>query len=79
MGQCEVEWDNTCAFYAAFRCIGWCEGDFNFDGKIDGADLGRIIANWGSKSSLLQDLNRDGDINGADIGIFLGNWGVCDY
>ncbi|MCH2161595.1 MAG: M12 family metallo-peptidase [Phycisphaerales bacterium] len=76
---CETEWDYTCAFEAATRCYGWCSGDFNFDAIVDGADLGLLISNWGSKSAKLEDLNDDKIVDGADLGIFLGNWGSCDY
>ena len=76
---CETEWDYSCAFEAATRCFGWCAGDFNFDSKVDGADLGLLISNWGSESAQLEDLNDDKIVDGADLGIFLGNWGSCDY
>ena len=76
---CETAWDSNCARFAATRCFGWCLGDFNFDGKVEGADLGIIIAEWGSESAELEDLNDDLIVDGADFGIFLGNWGECDY
>ena len=76
---CDSSWDIECARSAALRCVDWCVGDFNFDGKVEGADLGIIIAEWGSESAELEDLNDDLIVDGADFGIFLGNWGECDY
>jgi hypothetical protein len=76
---CETDWDLTCARSAVFRCFGWCEGDFNFDGLVDGADLGLLMSAWGSRSALLEDLNDDTVVDGADLGFFLGKWGVCNY
>ena len=76
---CETSWDSNCARSAAFRCFGWCQGDFNFDGKVEGGDLGILISEWGSESAELEDLNDDLIVDGADFGIFLGNWGECDY
>lgn len=76
---CESNWDAACARSAAFRCFGWCEGDFNFDGLVDGGDLGLLISEWGSRSAQLEDLNDDTIVDGADLGYFLGEWGVCDY
>ena len=76
---CETEWDNACARTAALRCAGWCRGDLDFDGKIGGADLAILIANWGSKSVQLADLDDDGRVLGSDLAILLGGWGDCDY
>ena len=60
-----------------------CVGDFNFDGAINGADLGIMLSKWGtvippggSADSYL-DLNQDGLIAGGDLGILLSKWGVC--
>ena len=53
--------------------------DVNFDGLVDGGDLGLLISEWGSRSAQLEDLNDDTIVDGADLGYFLGEWGVCDY
>lgn len=51
-------------------------GDLNFDGTVDGADLGLILANWGPCGSPCDfDLTCDGLVDGADLGILLSNWG----
>lgn len=47
-------------------------GDLNGDYIVDGADLGALLAQWGSTGSA--DLNDDGTVDGADLGILLGNW-----
>ena len=46
-------------------------GDLNGDGKVDGADLGLVIAGWGTPSG---DLNCDRTTDGADLGILIANW-----
>jgi hypothetical protein len=49
--------------------------DLDGDGQVGGADLGRLLGQWGSTGSGLGgDLNRDGVVNGADLGIMLGDW-----
>ncbi len=52
-----------------------CEhtGDINGDGKVNGADLGMLLGDFGS-SAARSDLNHDGIVDGADIGLLLGNW-----
>ncbi|MFO0893600.1 MAG: LamG-like jellyroll fold domain-containing protein [Phycisphaerales bacterium] len=50
------------------------EVDLNGDGIVDGADLGLLLANWGTPAC---DLNGDGIVDGGDLGVMLGNWGSC--
>jgi hypothetical protein len=45
--------------------------DLNGDGLVDAADLGLMIAAWGTAKA---DLNGDGTTNSADIGILLIAW-----
>jgi uncharacterized protein (DUF2141 family) len=47
--------------------------DLNGDGAVNGADLGILLAGWGSPGPA--DLNGDGTVNGADLGILLASWG----
>ena len=47
-------------------------GDLDGDGKINGTDLGLLLAGWGGSGPA--DLNRDGVADGADIGMLLSNW-----
>ena len=51
-----------------------CPADFNGDGIVGGADLGLLLAAWGSSRG---DLNGDGTTSGADIGLLLAAWGDC--
>ena len=50
-----------------------CPEDLNGDGTINGADMGLIIAAWGTPAG---DLNGDGTTNGADIGLLIAKWGI---
>ena len=55
-----------------------CEGDFNGDGTVNGADMTLLLAEWGSVEPPFEiDLNCDGVVNGADMTILLSNWGRC--
>jgi formylglycine-generating enzyme required for sulfatase activity len=58
-----------------------CTGDIVGDGRVDGADLGTLLAYWGPRTnatfSIASDLDNDGQIDGADLGILLANWGTC--
>jgi hypothetical protein len=54
-----------------------CTGDVapaGGDGKVDGADLGALLAAWGTAAG---DLDGDGSTNGADLGMLLAAWGPC--
>ena len=53
-----------------------CRSDLNDDGRVDGGDLGLLLAAWGTNDPAA-DLNEDGDVNGADLGLLLASWGVC--
>lgn len=52
-----------------------CTGDLNGDGKVDGADLGILLANWGKPGAT--DLDGNGTTDGADQAILMGAWGPC--
>lgn len=58
-----------------------CLGDILADGRIDGADLGALLAYWGpvtsSPISQACDINRDGFVNAPDLGVLLNSWGPC--
>ena len=54
-----------------------CEGDFNGDGIVNGADFGGLLAAWGLCDGCPEDLNGDGQVSGADIGLLLSVWGLC--
>ena len=50
-------------------------GDINGDCQVNGADLGAMLAAWGS-SDPDADINDDGTVNGGDLGTLLANWGL---
>jgi len=56
-------------------CVAPCQGDFDGNDVVNGADLGVLLAQWGSTGSA--DLNGDGTVNGADLGTLLSKWGAC--
>ena len=51
------------------------QGDLNGDGVVDGADVGLLLALFGSDDPSA-DLNGDGTVDGADIGLLLANWSL---
>jgi hypothetical protein len=52
----------------------WNPADFNRDGRINGADLGTLIAKWGLCSGCPEDLNGDDIVGGEDLALFIGSW-----
>ena len=50
-----------------------CPGDFNGDGIRDGADLGLLVAAWGTAAA---DLDDDGVTDGSDLGLLMANFGI---
>lgn len=48
-------------------------GDLDGDGHVNGADLGVLLAAWGS-SDPIADVNDDGVVDGSDLGIVLSGW-----
>jgi sulfatase modifying factor 1 len=58
-----------------------CVADLVADGRVDGADLGVLLAYWGpttsSNFSLASDFNHDGSVDGIDLGVLMGGWGAC--
>jgi hypothetical protein len=53
-----------------------CPGDLNGDGAVDGADLGLLLAAWGTADAGA-DLDESGTVDGADLGLLLAAWGDC--
>jgi uncharacterized membrane protein len=47
--------------------------DLNFDGAIDGDDLGILLGEWNEADSVA-DLNGDQRVDGADLGLLLSVW-----
>ncbi|MCA9283741.1 MAG: FG-GAP repeat protein [Phycisphaerales bacterium] len=53
-----------------------CPADFDQNGVVDGADLGRLLAVWGTPGTI-EDLDGSGTVDGADLGLLLSAWGPC--
>ena len=51
-----------------------CPADLNLDGEVDSADLGAVLAAWGTPEA---DLDGNGDTDSADLGVVLAGWGTC--
>jgi len=70
-----VDGDTNAAFDVFVRDLGHSiVGDLNGDGRVDGADLGTLLGQWGPCPGCSADFNGDGVVNGADLGTLLGNW-----
>ena len=54
------------------------QGDVNFDGVIDFADLNTVLSQFGQTGTgLIGDVNNDGVVNFADLNIVLSNYGAA--
>ncbi|MCS7190654.1 MAG: dockerin type I domain-containing protein, partial [Fimbriimonadales bacterium] len=51
------------------------EGDVNYDGVVNNADLLEVLFNFGSTGCSDADINGDGTVNNADLLIVLFNFG----
>jgi len=56
-----------------------CIADVTDDGLVNSADLGLLLASWGSTDPAFDrfDLDGDGTIGQADLGVLLAQWGSC--
>ena len=55
---------------------GSCPADLSGNGMVDGADIGLVLAGWGTDGP--SDINGNGVTDGADMGLLLAAWGPCD-
>jgi len=61
-------------YVATIECAPSFEAaDLNQDGIVDGADLGILLAAWGTSGP--GDLDGSGTVDGADLGVLLAEWG----
>jgi hypothetical protein len=74
IGNNAYEWPVIVNGAAAACSGGNCPGDFNADGVRDGADLGALLAGWGTAGG---DVNGDGVTDGADLGALLAVFGTA--
>ncbi len=77
-----IEWPNgvvttmnNVAINQTLTVVAGAPGDCNGDGAIDTADLGILIAAFGS-STLIADINGDGTVDTADLGQLIANFGT---
>jgi hypothetical protein len=56
-----------------------CPADINGDEVTNGADLGRLLFDWGpcGGATCQADLDGNGTVDGADLGALLAAWGPC--
>jgi len=60
----------------AIRFVQLIPGDLNYDGCVDQADLGLLLADWNcTGGDCPGDCDDDGDTDHADLGILLAHWG----
>ena len=58
--------------------VGQCPADINGDGVVDTADLGILMASFGTGMAGAGDINGDGIVDTADLGTFIAAFGsVC--
>ncbi|MFO0962307.1 MAG: hypothetical protein U0625_05310 [Phycisphaerales bacterium] len=50
-------------------------GDVDGNGTVDGADLGRLLGDWGPAYASPCDLNHDNSVDGADLAILIAHFG----
>jgi hypothetical protein len=53
-----------------------CPADRDGNRRVDGVDLGVVLAAWGATESA-QDLTGDGVVDGPDLAVVLAAWGSC--
>ena len=67
-----IDLSNT-SLSGILESTGGCPEDMNGDGTVNGADLGLLLAAWGTDGG---DFNGDGTTNGAVLGLLLAAWGT---
>lgn len=57
-----------------------CRPDLDQDGAVEAADLGLLVAAWGTDGSVIEnsDLDGDGLVGATDLGQLLAGWGPCN-
>ncbi|CAD7773511.1 Right handed beta helix region [Candidatus Methanoperedenaceae archaeon GB37] len=58
-----------------------CEGDFDYDGDVDGSDLATFAADFGRtdcSGDCEGDFDNDGDVDGSDLAVFAADFGRTD-
>jgi hypothetical protein len=59
--------------------FGPCAEDLTGDGRVDGADVGAMLASWGTAVAGADDADLDGNltVSAADLSLLLAAWGAC--
>ena len=58
-----------------------CEGDFGYDGDVDGSDLATFAADFGRTDCVDDcegDFDNDSDVDGSDLAVFAADFGRTD-
>jgi hypothetical protein len=69
----------TCVRDDCSQCDLTCVADITSDKLVSGADLGLLLAAWGSDGTQQpgSDCTGDGLVDGADLAVVLSAWGPC--
>jgi len=54
--------------------LGQSFADVNGDCAVDGADIAKLLGEWGPREWSVADLDDDGVVDGRDLGLMLGEW-----
>ena len=55
-------------------CEAIAPGDINGDGVVNAADLGLLLAAWGSKNPAAADISGDGVVDAQDLSMLMAAW-----
>ena len=60
-------------------CDDPCPADLTDNGLVNGADLGLVLAAWGTngQGEFQTDIDGSGLVDGGDLALVLGGWGPC--
>ena len=71
LGRWDEVWGNPGADDGITQ-VGRVTADLDGNGRVDGGDLGLLVANW--ENAGCGDLNEDGIVDGADLGLLIAAW-----
>jgi len=57
--------------------LGQSFADVNGDCAVDGADIAKLLGEWGPREWSVADLDGDGVVDGRDLGLMLGEWSAA--
>ncbi len=53
-------------------------GDVDYSGEVDAADIDQVIADFGDTTNKISDVDQSGEVDAADIDIVIANFGGVD-